>query len=253
MPKGDWLTTCALPIWRLANDVLNDVKRVVAGMSLPQGYSISCRGQNEEQEESKSFLGRAFFAALFLIALILVTEFNSIAKPLVVLTSVILSLIGVLLGLMITRTPFGVIMTGMGVISLAGVVVHNAVVLVDYVLQLRARGLDKRESILEAGQVRFRPVLLTAITTILGLMPMAVGVSFNFRELRWDVGSESSQWWGPMAVAVIFGLAVATVLTLVVVPSMLSWLDKAEDFIRKTLRVRYTTVQTTSPSSQAST
>lgn len=223
---------------RLANDVLNDVKQTVAGLTLPRGYNISFRGQDEEQEESKAFLTRAFFSALFLIALILVTEFNSITKPLVILSSVILSLMGVFIGLLITNKPFGIIMTGIGVISLAGVVVNNAIVLVDYVLRLRRRGLDERESLLQAGQVRFRPVLLTAITTILGLTPMAIGIAFDFRELQWNIGSESSQWWGPMAVAVIFGLAVATVLTLVVVPSMISWLDKAGAFARKTLQMR---------------
>ncbi|MFH1741152.1 MAG: efflux RND transporter permease subunit [bacterium] len=223
---------------RLANDVLNDVRATVAGMDLPRGYSVSFRGQNEEQDKANAFLTRAFFSALFLIALILVTEFNSLSRPLVVLSSVVLSMMGVFVGLLITAKPFGIIMTGIGVISLAGVVVNNAIVLVDYVLQLRERGKDERESLLEAGQIRFRPVMLTAITTILGLLPMAIGVSFDFRELRWDIGSESSQWWGPMAVAVIFGLTVATVLTLVVVPSMISWFDKAGALMRRIFRMR---------------
>ena len=222
---------------RLANDVLNDVKRTVAGVTLPRSYSVSFRGQNEEQDESQRFLTRAFFAALFLIALILVTEFNSITKPLVVLSSVILSMMGVFISLLVTGKPFCIIMTGIGAISLAGVVVNNAIILVDYYLQLRARGLDQRESLIRSGVVRFRPVMLTAITTILGLAPMAIGVSFNFREMRWDIGSESSQWWGAMAVAVIFGLSIATVLTLVVVPSMLSWLEKAGVFARRALRI----------------
>jgi multidrug efflux pump subunit AcrB len=113
-------------------------------------------------------------------------------------------------------------MTGVGVISLAGVVVNNSIVLIDYFNQLRATGLGVREALERTGLVRFRPVMLTAITTILGLLPMATGVSFNFTDLNWEIGGESSQWWGPMAVAVIFGLAVATILTLVVVPVLCS-------------------------------
>ena len=139
-----------------------------------------------------------------------------------IITSVALSLIGVFLGLLVTGTAFGVIMTGVGVISLAGVVVNNAIVLIDYFNQLKDRGLEVREALETAGLVRFRPVMLTAITTILGLVPMATGVSFDFMDFCWDIGGESSQWWGPMAVAVIFGLAVATLLTLVVVPVLCS-------------------------------
>ncbi len=141
------------------------------------------------------------------------------------MTSVLLSLIGVFLGLLITGLPFGILMTGIGVISLAGVVVNNAIVLIDYIGQLRNRGLAIREALIRACTVRFRPVMLTAITTILGLIPMATGVSFDFIRLRWDIGGESSQWWGPMAVAVIFGLAVATVLTLGVVPTLYSLIE----------------------------
>ena len=133
-----------------------------------------------------------------------------------------LSLIGVFFGLLITGTAFGIIMTGIGVISLAGVVVNNAIVLIDYYEKLMESGRSSKEALLQAGLVRFRPVLLTAITTILGLLPMATGVSVDFRNLSLEIGSESSQWWGPMAVAVIFGLAVATLLTLVVVPVLCS-------------------------------
>jgi multidrug efflux pump subunit AcrB len=117
---------------------------------------------------------------------------------------------------------FGVIMTGVGVISLAGVVVNNAIVLIDYYTQLKEKGLSPRDAIVTAGLVRFRPVMLTAITTILGLLPMATGISFDFRKLAWDIGGESSQWWGSMAIAVIFGLGLATLLTLVVVPVLCS-------------------------------
>ncbi len=213
---------------RLGNDVLMDVQKSLASMKFPQGYKINYRGESEDQEEATEFLSEAFVAALMLIALILVTEFNSLYKPFIVLTSVILAMGGVLIGLMATNLPFGIIMSGVGVISLAGVVVNNAIVLLDYVGQLREKGMDERESLIQAGIIRFRPVMLTAITTILGLLPMAIGISYDFRDGVWQVGSESAQWWGPMAIAVIFGLAIATLLTLLVVPSMVS----AGDYVK---------------------
>ena len=153
----------------------------------------------------------------------------------------ILSLVGVFLGLMITRMPFGIIMTGVGVISLAGIVVNNAIVLLDYIQQLRAAGMPELEAIKNAGRTRFRPVILTAVTTILGLIPLTTGVSVNFDRLvvgQWGrvvvIGGESSQWWGPMGVAVIWGLAVATFLTLVVVPVMYSVVGTQRRFFKRT-------------------
>ncbi len=211
---------------RLANDVLTDVQKTLAGMNLPRGYKIAYRGENEDQQEAQEFLSEAFVAALMLIALILVTEFDSLFKPFIVLSSVILSTMGVFVGLLITQKPFGIIMTGIGVISLAGVVVNNAIVLLDYIGLLRERGMNERDSLIQAGLIRFRPVILTAVTTILGLIPMAIGISYDFRNQVWQVGSESAQWWGPMAIAVIFGLAFATVLTLIVIPSMVSAGDR---------------------------
>jgi multidrug efflux pump subunit AcrB len=184
------------------------------------------------QEESEAFLSEAFALAVLLIMLVLISEFSSVTVPLVIISSVLLSLIGVFVGLLVMHMPFGVIMTGVGVISLAGIVVNNAIVLLDYVIQLRARGLEKHEAIVRAGLTRFRPVILTAVTTILGLIPLTTGFSVDFGALfRLDladvviIGSESSQWWGQMGVAVIWGLAVATFLTLVVVPVMYSSLD----------------------------
>jgi len=208
---------------RLANDVIRDIEDVISKMpDWPRGYSYKFTGEQREQEKAQAFLSKAFVGALFIILTILMTQFNSLATPLIVMASVLLSLNGVFIGLLITGTPFGIIMTGIGVISLAGVVVNNAIVLIDYYNQLLQRGQESREALIRAGLVRFRPVMLTAITTILGLLPMAVGVSFDFRKMAWDVGGESSQWWGPMAVAVIFGLAFATLLTLLVVPVLCS-------------------------------
>ncbi len=204
------------------NAVRAAVQAFVAAYDLPEGMAYSLTGASEEQEEAAFFLTRAFFIAVALILLVLVTQFDSITTPAIIIATVVLSLIGVLWGLMVTGTPFGIIMTGLGVISLAGVVVNNAIVLLDYVEQLLDRGLTIEEALVEAGLTRFRPVLLTAITTALGLVPMAIGVSFDFGRLKLLVGGTSAQFWGPMAVAVIFGLAFATVLTLVMVPTLYS-------------------------------
>ena len=207
---------------RLANDVLADIERLLVDFEWPRGYSYQFTGEQEEQAKAQDFLSKAFVAVIFLIFLILITQFNSIIPGLIILASVLFSLIGVFFGLLVTGTAFGIIMTGIGVISLAGVVVNNAIVLIDYYMQLLGRGMERTEALLRAGMVRFRPVMLTAVTTILGLMPMATGVSFDFKSLNWSIGGESAQWWGPMAVAVVFGLAVATLLTLIVVPVLCS-------------------------------
>lgn len=210
---------------RLANDIIRELDGKLAAMSWPRGYTYSFAGEQEEQRKAEEFLSEAFVAAIFLIFMVLVAQFNSMVTPLIVLTSVVLSFIGVFGGLLVTGMAFGIIMTGVGVISLAGVVVNNAIVLIDYFEQLKARGMQTREALLEAGLTRFRPVLLTAVTTILGLLPMALGISFDFFRMELVTESESAQWWGPMAVAVIFGLLVATLLTLVVVPVLCSLQD----------------------------
>ena len=196
-----------------AEDLLKEV-------ALPPGYKITFTGENEFQKESEDFLTKAFAVALLLIFLVLVSMFNSVTQPFIIMTSVILSLGGAFLGLMLFRSPFGIIMTGVGVISLAGVVVNNAIVLIDYTNKLRERGFALRNAVISAGATRLRPVLLTAVTTILGLVPMVTGVSFDFLELKISWVSESSQWWQSMAVVVIFGLIVATFLTLIVVPTL---------------------------------
>jgi multidrug efflux pump len=225
-----------------SNAVLEDVKRVLAGFEreLPPGYMLRYGGQMDDQQEAQEFLSGAFLLALLLIGFILVTQFNSVIKPLIILTSVLLSTVGVLLGLLVFRMPFGIIMTGVGVISLAGVVVNNAIVLIDYIDLLRERdGLSRRDALIRAGATRFRPVVLTAITTILGLVPLAIGFNFDFvglftaldPNLFW--GGEQAAWWGPMAIAVIVGLAFATLLTLVLVPVMYSLVDDLGEFFRR--------------------
>ena len=195
-------------------------KLVPVQRDLPDGYELQYAGEKEEQDKAMAFLSKAYVIAILIIVMILVAQFNTLSAPLIIMTTVLLSLIGVLGGLLICEMPFGVIMTGVGVISLAGVVVNNAIVLLDYTRRLQRRGLDVVEAAIQAGVTRLRPVLLTAATTILGLIPMATGVSFDFFTMSIVWRSESSQWWASMAVAVIFGLAFATVLTLVVVPSL---------------------------------
>ena len=206
-----------------AQQVLARVEEIARKMQLPAGYTFAYTGENEELEKTQTFMARAFIIAILLISMVLVTQFDSILTPFIIMTSVILSLIGVFLGLLLTRTSFGVIMTGMGVISLAGVVVNNAIVLIDYINVLRKRhGKTCYDAIIIAGCTRFRPVMLTAVTTVLGLIPMAIGVSLDIRNFGVIIGSDSSQWWGPMAITVIFGLVVATALTLFAVPCLYS-------------------------------
>lgn len=233
-------------------------EELLADAELPPGYKMRFTGEFEEQQKAQAFLSKAFGAALFLILLILVTQFNSISQPLIIMTSVILSLGGVFLGLSVLGMPFGIIMTGVGVISLAGVVVNNAIVLIDYINRLRKRGLPIREAIISAGCTRLRPVILTAVTTILGLLPMVTGIAYDFRNMELSTVSESSQWWSSMASAVIFGLALATVLTLVVVPTLYSLIytttQGAERALRKTRRAywnRFYRLTGTQPEEQA--
>ena len=222
-----------------ANSVREEIQKAIDAYPVPEGLHISIGGADDEQRNAQAFLSRAFTIAIVLILMVLVTQFNSLAIPVLILATVVLSLIGVLWGLIITGTPFGIIMTGIGVISLAGVVVNNAIVLLDYVEQLQREGLETRSALVEAGLVRFRPVMLTAVTTILGLVPMAAGISFDFSRMRLAIGGASAQWWGPMAVAVIFGLGFATILTLVMVPTFYSILTDVRGLMTKiTGRVR---------------
>ncbi len=207
-----------------SGDVLAEVERRLADVLDEKEAAAGCRiayaGEKQEREKTGRFLLKAFAIALLLITMILVAQFNSFQMPLIIMTTVVLSLIGVLMGLLVCAMPFGMIMTGIGVISLAGVVVNNAIVLLDYTRRLQKRGMDLVAAAVQAGQTRLRPVLLTAATTILGLVPMATGVSFDFRKVELITRSQSSEWWSSMAIAVIFGLAFATVLTLVVVPAL---------------------------------
>ncbi len=223
-----------------ANEVVGRIKEALKDYPMPKGFSYAFTGEQEEQNENTAFLKSAFMAALFLIFLIIVGQFNSLISPFIILSSVILSTIGVFLGYLLTGMDIVIIMTGMGIISLAGIVVNNAIVLIDYTNLMvkekrRALQVDSmfqlpteavKEAIIQGGATRLRPVLLTAITTVLGLLPMAVGMNVDFRGIFLELnphiyfGGTSAAFWGVMAWTVIFGLVFATFLTLVVVPVM---------------------------------
>ena len=211
-------------------------EKMAAEYEPPPGYEVRFTGQDVEQQQAQAFLGKALMVALFLIMLVLVTQFNSISQPFMILFSVVLSLLGVLWILMARQLPFGIIMTGVGVFSLAGVVVNNSIVLIDYTNQLRQRGLSVREAVFTAGMVRFRPVLLTAITTILSLMPIVMGFSLDAKEMRVVYGGTSVEFWGSMANAVVAGLVVATGLTLIVVPVMYDSLESFKGLMARLFR-----------------
>ena len=230
------------------NEIINQVKELLAqfdksdeGVSfINDGYKYKFTGQMEDQQKELSFLSTALLVAVFLILLILVTQFNAFSSPIIILTSVVLSLAGVFLGIVISRNDFVIIMTMIGIISLAGIVVNNAIVLVDYTNLIRKRkrkelDLDVeillpnekvKEAVIEGGKTRLRPVLLTAITTILGLFPLASGLNIDFFSLvrEWDpkifFGGDNVIFFKPMSLAIIYGLTFATFLTLVVVPTM---------------------------------
>ena len=179
------------------------------------------KGEDEEQKKAQEFLGKAFAVALFIMAIILLTQFNSFYHAFLILTAVIMSTIGVFVGLIITGQPFGIVMTGVGVIALAGIVVNNNIVLIDTYTHLQRQGMDAMEAVLRTGAQRLRPVLLTTITTIFGLLPMTLQVNIDFISRGVVVGAPSSQWWVQLSTAVAFGLTFATLLTLVMTPALL--------------------------------
>ncbi|HRQ48217.1 MAG TPA: efflux RND transporter permease subunit [Rhodocyclaceae bacterium] len=188
---------------------------------LPSGVSITVAGEDADQREAASFLTTAFLVALLLVTLILVTQFNSLYQTALVMSAIVFSTAGVLLGLLINGQSFGIVMVGMGIIALAGIVVNNNIVLIDAYNVMRSEGMSAFDAALETGCLRLRPVLLTAITTILGLMPMVLGVNVNLLEPSLGIGAPSTQWWTQLSSAIAGGLAFATVLTLLLTPCML--------------------------------
>ncbi|MEC9040235.1 MAG: efflux RND transporter permease subunit [Pseudomonadota bacterium] len=187
----------------------------------PEGVSVRFAGENEDQQQAANFLTSAFLVAVGLMLLILVTQFNSLYQTLLILSAIVLSTAGVLLGLLFSGQSFGVVMVGMGIIALAGIVVNNNIILIDTFNQMKREGKGAYEAALETGCLRFRPVLLTAVTTILGLMPMVLGVNVNLLEPSLGLGAPSTQWWTQLSSAIAGGLAFATLLTLLLTPALL--------------------------------
>lgn len=223
-----------------ANEINQELQRMMEDYNLPAGYTYAFTGEQQQQTEDTAFLNNAFLIALFCIFIILVTQFNSFISPFIIIISVLFSTIGVLIGYVLTGQEFSILMSGVGLISLAGIVVNNAIVLVDYINLLvknkrESLGLanmndmpkaDVLQCIINGGATRLRPVLLTAITTVLGLIPLAIGFNFNFFSFveSWDpkffIGGDNTAMWGPMGWTIIYGIIFATFLTLVVVPAM---------------------------------
>jgi len=205
----------------LVSDVVAELRELMPTLSIDPRVSAAFRGGTEDQEEDMAFLERAMLMALAIMAIILVTQFNSIYQAGLILTAVLFSTGGVLLGHLVMDKPFGVIMSSVGVITLAGIVVNNNIVFIDTYNVLRDRGLDAYDAVLRTCAIRLRPVLLTTVTTIIGLMPMVLGVNINLIDRDISVGAPSSQWWTQLASSVAGGLAFATILTLVLTPSLL--------------------------------
>ncbi len=235
-----------------ANEIVAQIQQVVDNMEVPNGYTVKMGGEQEDQEESMTFLIGAFGAAILLIYLILATQFNSVVKPLIIFFTILLSLIGVLLGFMAFGKTFSIIMSGVGVIALAGIVVKNGILLIEFIDELRERGYPLREAIVEGGAIRLTPVLLTASAGVLGLIPLALGLTVDFVSLfqSFDphilIGGDSAVFWNILAWTIIFGLTFSTVLTLLLVPCMYyvnervreKWFGKKVDVVKPETETR---------------
>ncbi|MBC7382776.1 MAG: efflux RND transporter permease subunit [Bacteroidia bacterium] len=210
-----------------ANEIVGKIQKAVGRYPLPMGVMVNMTGEQEKQAETGAFLGKAMMISFGLIFLILVTQFNSISKPLIIFSEIFFSIIGVLLGLSIFNMTVSIVMTGIGVIALAGIVVRNGILLVEFTDLLLEEGMELKEAIIEAGKTRMTPVILTASATILGLIPLAVGLNINFVSLFSELnphihfGGDNVAFWGPLSWTMIFGLSFATFLTLILVPVML--------------------------------
>lgn len=201
--------------------ILPELQQELTSLGLDSRVSLKLRGQNEDQQEASVFLKNAFMVALAVMALILVLQFNSFYQALLILSAVIFSTSGVFIGLFLTQSPFGIVMSGIGVIALAGIVVNNNIVLIDTYNVFQKRGMSHQDAILRTGAQRIRPVLLTTITTILGLMPMVLKMNIDFVERTIEFGAPSTQWWAQLATAIAGGLTFATLLTLILTPCLL--------------------------------
>jgi multidrug efflux pump subunit AcrB len=208
------------------NDINPKIEESLKGFTLKEGYEIKFGGESEEQQETSDALVKSLLISIFMIFAILATQFNSVSKPIIILTEIIFTITGVLLGVGIFNMSFVIVMTGIGIVGLAGIVVKNGILLIEFMDELRGRGYTIEKAIVEAGKTRLSPVLLTAASTVLGLIPMAVGFNIDFVGLFRDfspniyLGGDNVAFWGPLSWTIIFGLTFATFNTLVVVPCM---------------------------------
>jgi multidrug efflux pump len=221
------------------NAVVQEVQKAIDNFPAPADVSIKMTGAQEEQQETQEFLNWAMMASILLIVLILVLQFNSISKPLIILVEIGFSIIGVLLGFSLFKMEFSIVMSGVGIIALAGIVVRNGILLVEFTDLLRAKGVPVFDAIVEAGKTRMTPVILTASATILGLIPLAVGLNIDFSTLFSEFnphiyfGGDNTAFWGPLSWTMIFGLAFATFLTLILVPVMYLVAERLKNRVRK--------------------
>lgn len=199
----------------------------------PDGVSVKFAGENEDQQQASNFLATAFLVAIAMMLLILVTQFNSLYQSFLILSAIVLSTAGVLLGLLLNGQSFGIVMVGMGIIALAGIVVNNNIILIDTYNQMKRDGMAAYEAALETSCLRLRPVLLTAVTTVLGLMPMVLSINVDLLTPSLGMGAPSTQWWAQLSSAIAGGLTFATVLTLLLTPAMLVLGEKAGQRIRR--------------------
>jgi len=205
----------------LPADMIEKLRRSLAERPVAGAVTVQFGGEDEDIAETRNFLGKAFGISMLLMLIVLMIQFNSGWQAIITMTAIILSTGGVCLGLWISARPFGIVMSGLGVIALAGIVVNNNIVLIDTFNEYRARGYDAVESAFRAGLVRFRPVVLTAVTTILGLIPMVFEMTILLIDRQVLIGAPSSQWWTQLSSTIAGGLTFATVLTLVATPAML--------------------------------
>jgi multidrug efflux pump len=206
--------------------IQEDIARELAKTDLGPGVTWRLKGEDEERAKAGAFLMKAFGTAMFMIFAILLAQFNRLTSVVLVLSAVVLSTIGVLLGLMVMGQAFGVVMTGIGVIANAGVIVNNNIVLIDTYDRLRREGHEAYDAIIETCRERARPVVLTAVTAILGVLPIAFGVNIEFLSREISVGAPATQWWISLSTAIVFGLGFATVLTLIVTPAALMAIEQ---------------------------
>ncbi|MBL7778492.1 MAG: efflux RND transporter permease subunit [Chitinophagales bacterium] len=221
-----------------ANNIIPSIQEVINQMDWPEGYEAKMTGEQEQQEETGAFLGVAFGGALALMLFIMVVQFNSVVKPLIVFTTVLFSLIGIAVGFGITGMKFSVVMSGVGVFALAGIVIRNGILLIEFIDELRSRGESVEDAVVDGGATRMTPVILTASAAILGLIPLAIGLNMDFESLfshfdaKFYLGGDNVMFWGPLSWTMIFGLIVATFLTLLVVPTMYIMGYRTREWVR---------------------